>query len=222
VIPTLLRSSGFDGTADLGSRRLRFVGPVHFYRGIPPPCNHYERSGTVQTCKPLQDVVQRKSFWQVYRNRGYFFREICDADPSSSASGMHLYRVIFGDELALQYAVTTTDGPHTVGADDLRRRHGNHDPASHAVRQQAAEDRYHRRDRLHRLERAVAPLLLRVGAATSRSSSTSSRCGSATCCCSRCTRCSSRCSGGCGTSTDARQPRTTQSDPRRRDRDPLR
>lgn len=36
VIPALLRSSGFDGIAELGSRRLRFVGPVHFYRGIRP------------------------------------------------------------------------------------------------------------------------------------------------------------------------------------------
>jgi ubiquinone/menaquinone biosynthesis C-methylase UbiE len=36
VIPALLRSSGFEGIAELGSRRLRFVGPVRFYRGIRP------------------------------------------------------------------------------------------------------------------------------------------------------------------------------------------
>ncbi|KAA0085639.1 class I SAM-dependent methyltransferase [Mycolicibacterium sp. P9-64] len=36
VIPTLLKDRGFEGVAELGSRRLRFVGPVHFYRGIRP------------------------------------------------------------------------------------------------------------------------------------------------------------------------------------------
>ncbi|MDT5068680.1 MAG: hypothetical protein QOK02_4835 [Mycobacterium sp.] len=36
VIPALLRSSGFEGVAELGSRRLRFVGPVHFYRASRP------------------------------------------------------------------------------------------------------------------------------------------------------------------------------------------
>jgi ubiquinone/menaquinone biosynthesis C-methylase UbiE len=36
VIPALLRSSGFESVAELGSRRLRFVGPVRFYRGIRP------------------------------------------------------------------------------------------------------------------------------------------------------------------------------------------
>lgn len=35
VILDLLRSSGFE-VADLGSRRLRFVGPVTFYRGMRP------------------------------------------------------------------------------------------------------------------------------------------------------------------------------------------
>src|SRR5882757_8956833 len=52
-------------------------------------------------------VVQRKSFWQVFRERGYLFRE---AAMLTIAMGfcMHLYRVIFGDDLALQYAVTPT------------------------------------------------------------------------------------------------------------------
>ena len=36
VIPALLRGSGFDDVAELGSRRLRFFGPVRFYRGIRP------------------------------------------------------------------------------------------------------------------------------------------------------------------------------------------
>jgi ubiquinone/menaquinone biosynthesis C-methylase UbiE len=36
VIPALLRSSGFDSIAELGSRRLRFFGSVGFYRGIRP------------------------------------------------------------------------------------------------------------------------------------------------------------------------------------------
>jgi ubiquinone/menaquinone biosynthesis C-methylase UbiE len=35
VIPGLLRSSGFE-SAELGPRRLRFVGPVHLYRGVRP------------------------------------------------------------------------------------------------------------------------------------------------------------------------------------------
>jgi SAM-dependent methyltransferase len=35
VIPGLLRGSGFE-SAELGSRRLRLVGPVSFYRGIRP------------------------------------------------------------------------------------------------------------------------------------------------------------------------------------------
>jgi hypothetical protein len=50
-------------------------------------------------------VVHRKSFWQVYRERGYFFRE---AAMLTIALGvcLHLFRVIFGDELTLQYALT--------------------------------------------------------------------------------------------------------------------
>lgn len=50
------------------------------------------------------DVVHQ-SFRQVYRHRGYFFRE---AAMLTIAGGfcLHLYRVVFGDELALQYAVT--------------------------------------------------------------------------------------------------------------------
>ena len=36
VIPALLGNSLFESIAELGSRRLRFVGPVRFYRGIRP------------------------------------------------------------------------------------------------------------------------------------------------------------------------------------------
>jgi hypothetical protein len=52
-------------------------------------------------------VVQRKSFRQVFRERGYFFREIAML-TILSGFGLHLYRVIFGDDLTLQYAVTPT------------------------------------------------------------------------------------------------------------------
>jgi hypothetical protein len=50
------------------------------------------------------DVVQ-KSFWDTYRRHCYFFRE---AAMVTIAIGfcLHLYRVIFGDDLALQYVVT--------------------------------------------------------------------------------------------------------------------
>jgi hypothetical protein len=51
------------------------------------------------------DVVERASFRDTYRRRGYFFRE---AAMLTIAIGffLHLYRVIFGDELTLQYVVT--------------------------------------------------------------------------------------------------------------------
>jgi hypothetical protein len=50
------------------------------------------------------DVVQ-ESFSDTYRRHGYFFRE---AAMLTIAIGfcLHLYRVIFGDDLALQYVVT--------------------------------------------------------------------------------------------------------------------
>lgn len=51
------------------------------------------------------DVVHRKSLVDTYRSHGYFFRE---AAMLTIAIGfcMHLYRVIFGDDLTLQYVVT--------------------------------------------------------------------------------------------------------------------
>ncbi len=53
-------------------------------------------------------VVQRRnSLWDTYRKHGYFFKE---AAMLTIAIGfcLHLYRVIFGDDMALQYAVTQT------------------------------------------------------------------------------------------------------------------
>jgi hypothetical protein len=51
------------------------------------------------------DVVHRRSFWQIYRARGYFFREAAML-TIAIGFGLHLYRVIFGDALTLQYVVT--------------------------------------------------------------------------------------------------------------------
>jgi hypothetical protein len=51
------------------------------------------------------DVVRKNSLWETYRQHGYFFRE---AAMLTIAMGvcLHLYRVIFGDELTLQYVMT--------------------------------------------------------------------------------------------------------------------
>jgi hypothetical protein len=53
------------------------------------------------------DVVQRKSFWDTYRRRGYFFREAAMLTIGLGVA-LHIYRVIFGDEMALKYAITPT------------------------------------------------------------------------------------------------------------------
>jgi hypothetical protein len=53
------------------------------------------------------DVVSKSSFWDTYRRHGYFFREVAML-TILIGFGMHLYRVIFGDDLTLQYAVTPT------------------------------------------------------------------------------------------------------------------
>ena len=57
--------------------------------------------------RTTKDVVDKPSFWATYRRHGYFFRE---AAMLTIAMGvcLHLYRVIFGDELALRYVVTVT------------------------------------------------------------------------------------------------------------------
>jgi len=53
------------------------------------------------------DVVSKPSFWDTYRRHGYFFREVAML-TIVIGFGMHLYRVIFGDDLSLQHAVTPT------------------------------------------------------------------------------------------------------------------
>jgi hypothetical protein len=52
-------------------------------------------------------VVHKKTFWDTYRRHGYFFRE---AAMLTIAIGvcLHVYRVIFGDDLTLQYVMTPT------------------------------------------------------------------------------------------------------------------
>jgi hypothetical protein len=49
----------------------------------------------------------RQSFWETYRRHGYFFR---GAAMLTIGMGycLHLYRVIFGDDLAVKYAITLT------------------------------------------------------------------------------------------------------------------
>jgi hypothetical protein len=53
------------------------------------------------------NVVQPRSFRDTFRKHGYFFR---GAAMLTIGLGfcMHLYRVIFGDDLALHYVVTPT------------------------------------------------------------------------------------------------------------------
>lgn len=53
------------------------------------------------------EVVRKRSFLDTYRRHGYFFREVAML-TILIGFGMHLYRVIFGDDLTLQYAVTPT------------------------------------------------------------------------------------------------------------------
>ena len=52
-------------------------------------------------------VVRKPSFWDTCRRHGYFFREVAML-TILIGFGMHLYRVIFGDDLTLQYVVTPT------------------------------------------------------------------------------------------------------------------
>jgi hypothetical protein len=53
------------------------------------------------------NVVRKRSFWDTYRRHGYFFREVAML-TILIGFGLHLYRVIFGDDLTLQYVVTPT------------------------------------------------------------------------------------------------------------------
>jgi hypothetical protein len=52
-------------------------------------------------------VVHRKSLWATYRRHGYFFR-VAAMLTISLGVVVHVYRVIFGDELTLRYMVTPT------------------------------------------------------------------------------------------------------------------
>ena len=53
------------------------------------------------------DVVHKLFLWETYRRRGYFFRETAMLTISMGVF-IHLLRVIFGDDFAMQYVVTPT------------------------------------------------------------------------------------------------------------------
>jgi hypothetical protein len=50
-------------------------------------------------------VVHQRSWRDTYRQHGYFFREVAML-TILIGFGLHLYRVIFGNDLTLQYVVT--------------------------------------------------------------------------------------------------------------------
>src|SRR3954453_11431874 len=50
-------------------------------------------------------VVHQRSWRDTYRQHGYFFREVAKL-TILIGFGLHLYRVIFGNDLTLQYGVT--------------------------------------------------------------------------------------------------------------------
>ena len=52
-------------------------------------------------------VVKRKSFRDAFRRHGYFFREAALLTISLGVL-MHVYRVIFGDDMTMRYVVTPT------------------------------------------------------------------------------------------------------------------
>jgi hypothetical protein len=54
---------------------------------------------------PTTTDVVHTSRWQTYRRHGYFFREAAILTISLGVC-LHLYRVIFGDDLTLRYVVT--------------------------------------------------------------------------------------------------------------------
>ncbi|MCW2687374.1 MAG: conserved hypothetical rane protein [Mycobacterium sp.] len=51
--------------------------------------------------------AHRLSWWDTCRRHGYFFREAAMLTIATGFS-LHLFRVAFGDEMALQYVVTPT------------------------------------------------------------------------------------------------------------------
>ena len=50
-------------------------------------------------------VVQYESHWDAYRRHGYYFWEVAML-TILIGFGLHLYRVVFGDDMALRYVVT--------------------------------------------------------------------------------------------------------------------
>jgi hypothetical protein len=53
------------------------------------------------------DVVQRQAVWDAYRAHGYFFREAAMLTIGLGVV-IHLLRVIFGDDFAMEHVVTPT------------------------------------------------------------------------------------------------------------------
>jgi hypothetical protein len=53
------------------------------------------------------NVVPRSSPWQTYRRHGFYFREVAMLTIALGFC-LHLFRVIFGDDVTLRYAVTLT------------------------------------------------------------------------------------------------------------------
>jgi multisubunit Na+/H+ antiporter MnhF subunit len=53
------------------------------------------------------DVVKRTSLRETYRRRGYFFREAAMLTIGLGVI-IHLYRVIFGDDVTMRYVATPT------------------------------------------------------------------------------------------------------------------
>jgi hypothetical protein len=51
--------------------------------------------------------VPRSSRWQTYRRHGFYFREVAMLTIALGFC-LHLFRVIFGDDVTLRYAVTLT------------------------------------------------------------------------------------------------------------------
>jgi hypothetical protein len=56
---------------------------------------------------PTTTDVVHASRWQTCRRRGYFFREAAMLTIAMGVA-LHIYRVIFGDGMALKYAITPT------------------------------------------------------------------------------------------------------------------
>src|SRR4029077_4172712 len=57
----------------------------------------------------ITQTQPRQTFWDTYRRDGYFFREAAMLTIGLGVL-IHLLRVIFGDDFAMQYVVTPTTG----------------------------------------------------------------------------------------------------------------